>query len=252
MPPLPAQASARFADSAAVLFDLDGVLTPTVDVHMRAWERLFAPFLEARGAAPYTRDDYFRLVDGRPRYDGVRSVLADRGIELPEGGPDDPPEADTVHGLGNRKNVEFTAELSEHGIAAYPGSLALLDALAPTRIRIAVVTSSRNGGAVLEAAGIADRVEALVDGNVAAAEHLAGKPHPDAFLDAARRLGATPAECVVMEDALSGVAAGRAGAFGLVVGVDRGVGAAALLDSGADVVVEDLAELVPALGGGPA
>ena len=250
MSPLQSTAAARFADSAAILFDLDGVLTPTVDVHMRAWERLFTPFLAAHGSTPYTRDDYFRLVDGKPRYDGVRSLLADRGIEVPEGAPDDPPEADTVHGLGNRKNAEFTAELAEHGIAPYPGSLALLDALRDTRIRIAVVTSSKNGRSVLDAAGIADRVEALVDGNVAADEHLTGKPAPDTYVDAARRLELTPAECVVMEDALSGVAAGRAGDFGLVIGVDRGVGADALLEHGADAVVDDLAELVPALGTG--
>lgn len=247
MSPEPHHPPLRVADAGAVLFDLDGVLTPTVDVHMRAWERLFAPFLDEHGAAPYSRDDYFRLIDGKPRYDGVRSLLADRGIELPEGAPDDPPSADTVHGLGNRKNAEFTAELAEHGIAPYPGSLALLDALRGTRIRIAVVTSSQNGESVLEAAGIADRVEALVDGNVAASEHLAGKPAPDTYLDAARRLGVVPAECIVMEDALSGVEAGRAGAFGLVVGVDRGVGADALLAHGADLAVSDLAELIPQL-----
>ncbi|MBI5160427.1 MAG: beta-phosphoglucomutase family hydrolase [Micrococcales bacterium] len=235
----------RLRSARAFLFDLDGVLTPTVEVHMRAWERLFAPYLAAHRVAPYTVEDYHRLVDGRPRYDGVRAVLEDRHIRIPEGGPDDPPDADTVHGLGNRKNAEFSAELAENGIAPYSGSLRLLDALAPTGIRVAVVTSSRNGASVLKAAGIADRVEVLVDGIVAADDHLRGKPAPDAFLDAARRLGLPPEEGVVLEDALSGVAAGHAGGFGLVVGVDRGAGADALRAHGADIAVSDLAELLP-------
>lgn len=250
VPSTDTRAAARIRAARAFLLDLDGVLTPTVDVHMRAWGRLFTPFLHARGVAPYTVEDYYRLVDGRPRADGVRAVLADRGIRVPEGAPDDPPEADTVQGLGNRKNLEFTAELAENGIAPYPGSLRLLDALAPTGIRVAVVTSSRNGAPVLEAAQIADRVEVLVDGNVAADGRLRGKPAPDAFLEAARRLGLDPEECVVFEDALSGVAAGRAGGFGLVVGVDRGAGADALVAHGADLAVADLAELLPWLPGG--
>lgn len=237
--------------AAGYLFDLDGVLTPTVEVHMRAWERLFAPLLAARGVAPYSTADYFALIDGRPRFDGVRSVLADRGIRMPEGAPDDPPDADTVHGLGNRKNAEFTAALAEQGIRPYPGSLALLDAMRGTGILVAVVTSSRNGDAVLEAAGIADRIDVLVDGNVAADDHLRGKPAPDTYLDAARRLGLDAAECVVLEDALSGVEAGRAGGFRLVVGVDRGAGADALLAHGADVAVADLAELLPWLPDAP-
>lgn len=245
VPSYPSRAAARVRASRAFLFDLDGVLTPTVDVHMRAWDRLFTPFLASHGARAYTREDYFALVDGKPRYDGVRSVLRDRGIELPEGTPDDPPDADTVHGLGNRKNAEFTAELEEHGIAPYPGSLALLDAMRATDIRIGVVTSSRNGESVLAAAGIADRVETLVDGTVAASDHLAGKPAPDTYLDAARRLGIPAEECTVLEDALSGVAAGRAGDFGLVIGVDRGVGSTALVAHGADLAIDDLSELIP-------
>ena len=239
--------ASRIPSLKAFLFDLDGVLTPTVEVHMRAWSRLFTPFLEAREASPYTDTDYFESVDGRPRYDGVRTLLASRGIELPDGTPDDGPDDLTVCGLGNRKNAEFTAELAEHGIAPYPGSLAFLDRVDAAGMRTAVVTSSKNGASVLETAGIAARVEALVDGVVAAEEKLPGKPHPDTYLDAARRLGLDAADCIVVEDAISGVEAGRAGRFGLVIGVDRGVGADALAEHGADIVVDDLADLLPAL-----
>jgi beta-phosphoglucomutase family hydrolase len=237
---------ARFFDAAAVLFDLDGVLTPTAELHMRAWAELFAPVLTAHHAAAYTDDDYFRYVDGRPRYDGVQAVLASRGIDLPYGDPADPAGADTVCGLGNRKNAVFSAALERDGMAPYPGSLALVDRLGALGIPAAVVSSSKNAVPVLVAAHLADRFPVVVDGVVAAAEHLPGKPAPDIFLAAAERLGVAPANAVVVEDAVSGVAAGAAGGFALVVGVDRGVGADALTAAGADVVVHDLADLLSA------
>ncbi|ROQ39651.1 HAD superfamily hydrolase (TIGR01509 family)/beta-phosphoglucomutase family hydrolase [Frondihabitans sp. PhB188] len=229
-----------------ILFDLDGVLTPTAEVHMRAWATLFSTYLTEHvpGAAPYTDADYFDYVDGKPRYDGVRSMLASRGVTLPEGAPDDAPDADTVCGLGNRKNEVFAAELAQNGVTPYPGSLQFLRAAIASGHQVAVVSSSRNAVPVLAAAGLSSYFEVVVDGEVAAAEGLAGKPAPDTYLDGARRLGLTAADCVVVEDAQSGVQAGRAGAFGLVLGVDRGVGAAALLDFGADFVVTDLDELV--------
>ncbi|MGD8169134.1 HAD family hydrolase [Herbiconiux sp. P16] len=239
--------ASRLATARAILFDLDGVLTPTVDVHRRAWARLFAPYLAAHGVPAYTDDDYFLYIDGKPRVDGVRTMLAARGLSLPEGSPTDAPGTLTVWGLGNQKNGEFEAELAEHGVAAYPGSLEFLAAALDAGYEVAVVSSSRNAVPVLEAAGIRDRFDVIVDGEVAAAEHLAGKPAPATYQRAAELLGFTPEECVVVEDAHSGVQAGRDGAFGLVVGVDRGVGAQELLDSGADIVVNDLDELVPAL-----
>lgn len=234
------------ASYGAVLFDLDGVLTPTAEVHMRAWAQMFNAFLASQGGQqPYTQTDYFDYVDGKPRYDGVRSFLASRDITIPEGSPDDPPDAVTVCGLGNRKNVEFSRVLATDGVQAYPGSVRLLDHLATARIPMAVVSSSRNARPVLESAGLLDRFDVVVDGNVAADRRLAGKPAPDTFAAAAADLGVPVERAVVMEDALSGVAAGRAGGFGLVVGVDRGAGADRLKQSGADIVVTDLGELVP-------
>lgn len=234
----------------AHLFDLDGVITPTALVHMHAWTEMFSAFLRSRGVTePYTDADYYTYVDGRPRYDGVRAMLASRGIELPEGDPSDSPDGETICGLGNRKNDLVLEILRRDGVAPYPGTVAYLDSLGPDAV-LAVVSSSRNAEDVLTSAGLRDRFGTIVDGNVAAAEGLPGKPAPDTFLDAARRLGVDPARAVVYEDAVSGVAAGHAGRFGLVVGLDRGVGHAALRDAGADVVVSDLAELVedPAAG----
>ncbi|MGO1973049.1 MAG: HAD family hydrolase [Propionibacteriaceae bacterium] len=231
-------------DYDAALFDLDGVLTPTAEVHMRAWERLFTDYLVAHGAEAYREADYFDHIDGKPRYDGVRSMLAARGLTLPEGDPGDSPDTETVSGLGNRKNDEFARILAEEGVQPYPGSVRLLDHLAERGTAVAVVSSSRNAPAVLAAAGLADRFEVVVDGTVAHAEGLAGKPAPDTFAAAARQLGVADDRSVVVEDALSGVEAGHAGSFGLVVGVDRGVGADRLTAAGADRVVADLAELI--------
>lgn len=235
----------EFGAFRAALFDLDGVLTPTAIVHRRAWSKMFNDFLDARDAAPYTDDDYYAYVDGKPRYDGVRDFLAARGIELPAGAPSDDPGQQTVCGLGNRKNLMFTAVLEEEGVAPYPGSVRLLDYLSTLDIQMAVVSSSANADAVLRAAGLRDRFGVLVDGRVAAEAGLPGKPAPDTYVHAAALLDVAVDAAIVFEDAVSGVAAGRDGGFGLVVGVDRGAGAELLRSSGADLVVADLDELVP-------
>lgn len=241
----------------AVLFDLDGVLTPTADLHRTAWATLFTRFLDDRGAGPYTEQDYYDHIDGRPRDEGVAALLASRGITLPAdrrdpawaaagGAPgEDTADDDTVTGLGMRKNDDFLA-LLDRGVSAYPGSVALLDALAARGDgpQVAVVSSSKNARPVLTAAGLLDRFGVIVDGNLSAAEGLPGKPAPDTYLHGAALLGVPPARAVVVEDATSGVAAGAAGHFGLVLGVDRGAGVPALTDAGADVVVGDLGEFV--------
>ncbi|MET1132285.1 MAG: beta-phosphoglucomutase family hydrolase [Aeromicrobium sp.] len=229
----------------AALFDLDGVITPTAEVHELAWRRMFSDFLAGYpDAAPYTDADYYAYIDGKPRYEGVRSFLESRGIELPYGDPSDDPAAETVCALGNRKNDYFREVLRTEGVEPYPGSIRLLDALEERGVKAALVSSSRNARPVLEAAGITDRFEVIIDGEVAAAEHIAGKPRPDTYVAAAERLGVPTQRSVVLEDAVSGVQAGAAGDFGLVVGVDRGAGADVLRENGADVVVSDLAELL--------
>lgn len=230
--------SFAWADHDGVLFDLDGVITPTATIHERAWATLFAGYA-------YTEDDYLTSIDGRPRYDGVRTFLDSRGITLPEGDPGDAPGDDTVCALGNRKNALFNELLEQDGIEPFPGSLATLRLLADRGIPSAIVSSSKNASTVLQAAGLGDRFDVIVDGVVAAEEGLAGKPAPDAFLLGASRLGIAPATSVVVEDAVSGVAAGRAGDFGVVIGVDRGAGSDALLAHGATFVVADLADLLP-------
>lgn len=227
----------------AYLFDLDGVLTPTVLLHRKAWQETFDELFARLGEPPYQESEYFESLDGRPRFAGVATLLAARGIRLPEGEASDDGFS-SVLGIGNRKNLAFTEVLARDGIEAYPGSLALLDRLAALGKPLAVVSSSRNAEPVLRAAGIIERFAAIVDGVVAEREGLPGKPAPDIFLRAAELLGAAPARCVVFEDAGSGVAAARAGGFGLVVGVDRGAGADALLQAGADKVVHDLGEVM--------
>ena len=233
---------------AAVLFDLDGVLTPTAEIHERAWKAMFDDFLAARadGAPwePFGADDYLAYVDGKRRVDGVRSFIASRGIDLPEGTVDDEPGHGTVNGLGNAKNAAFQEVLRRDGIEPYPGSVRFLEALDRRGVPVGVVSSSRNAAEVLDAAGLAERFAVVIDGNVAAARNLPGKPAPDTFLDAAAELGVAPARTAVIEDAISGVAAGHAGGFALTVGVDRGAGRDALLEHGADLVVDDLAELL--------
>lgn len=232
----------------AILFDLDGVLTPTADLHMAAWRRMFTEYFDARGSRAYTDADYFRFLDGKPRGEGIASLLADRGISLAPGGEGngadgDSADADTVVGLGERKNNYFLA-LLDAGIEAYPGSVSFLDHLADTDLELAVVSSSKNAVRVLASAGLSDRFEVVVDGLVAAENGIAGKPRPDTYEYAATLVGVPTSQCVVVEDATSGVAAGAAGDFALVVGVDRGAGANELLEAGADIVVDDLAELI--------
>ncbi|BCI80121.1 hypothetical protein MTY66_17460 [Mycolicibacterium sp. TY66] len=235
----------------ACLFDLDGVLTDTASVHKKAWKAMFDDYLRQRAerdGEPFvafdSHDDYLQYVDGKPRQDGVRSFLRSRGIDLPDGNPDDPPDAETVAGLGNRKNEMFQKVLHDDGIEAFSGSRRYLEAVAAAGLGIAVVSSSANTRQVLDVTGLSHFVQQRVDGLTLRDEHIAGKPAPDSFLRAAQLLGVEPAAAAVFEDALAGVAAGRNGHFGYVVGVDRADQAAQLRDSGADVVVSDLAELL--------
>ena len=200
--------------------------------------------LVERGIEPYSDDDYFRYIDGKPRGEGIASMLAARDLTLEDGDDDDTADADTITGLGVRKNVIFR-ELLDRGIEAYPGSVAYMDALDAAGIASCVVSSSKNAEIVLEAAGLGDRFEIIVDGKVAAAEGIPGKPEPDTYLRGAELLGVPADRCVVIEDAVSGVQAGAAGGFARVVGVDRGAGRENLLREGADVVVVDLTELIP-------
>ena len=236
-------------DLRAVLFDLDGVITDTAGLHALAWKRLFDGFLRDRAGGgtfePFrVPDDYLASVDGKPRYDGVRSFLAARGIALPDGDPSDPDDRQTVCGLGNRKDALFNAALSEQGVTVFEPSIRFIRALRERGVATACVSSSKNCRPVLRRAGLLDMFDALVDGFDI--EHgLAGKPAPDSYLHAAALLGVPPPAAAVVEDALSGVAAGRAGGFGLVIGIDRGAGRAALLEFGADIVVGDLDELLP-------
>lgn len=227
---------------AGVLFDLDGVITPTAEIHERAWAALFSPW-------GFDSVDYLTYVDGKPRYDGVRSFLESRGVELPWGDPSDPPGDATICALGNRKNDLFNAVLERDGIAPYPGTLAVLELLDRGGTPQAIVSSSKNARTVLAAAGMAERFPVVVDGLTAAAEGLVGKPDPATFLRAAELLGVAPEASIVVEDASSGVAAGAAGGFGLVLGVDRGGNAEALRAAGADLVVGDLAETLGAGSG---
>jgi alpha,alpha-trehalase len=254
----------------AVVFDLDGVVTQTSAVHAAAWKRLFDAYLAGRAAGrgapaaggapaegadpgaagasdplrPFDLEaDYARYVDGKPRYDGVRDFLASRGIDLPMGEPSDPPDAETVCGLGNRKNDLFNAEVREHGVKTYPSTVELIHHLRDAGIKVGLMSSSKNTAMVLDVTGTTDLFAVRVDGVVAAEVGLPGKPDPAMYLETARRLGVDAARSVVVEDALSGVEAGRRGGFGLVIGVDRLGQADALAGAGADVVVSDLDEV---------
>ena len=235
----------------ACLFDLDGVLTQTAKVHAAAWKEMFDSYLHERAATSGERFvpfdpfmDYDDYVDGKPRYDGVRSFLSTRGIALPEGEETDPPDAETVAGLGNRKNEIVLRMIRHDGVEAYEGSVRYVRAAREAGLARAVVSSSSNCREVLVAAGIDDLFEQRIDGVVAEREHLKGKPAPDTFLAGARALGVAPAQAAVFEDALAGVAAGRNGGFACVVGVDRVGQAGALREHGAQIVVSDLAELL--------
>jgi beta-phosphoglucomutase family hydrolase len=233
------------------LFDLDGVLTQTALVHNAAWKQTFDAFLKTwssehgQAFVPFDSGaDYQEYVDGRPRADGVRTFLASRSITLPEGSPDDGPDAETVNGIGNRKNELVLQKIKEGAVQVYPGSVEYLVAAREAGLRRVVVSASANCQDVLEAAGIAELIEARVDGITARERQLPGKPAPDTFLYGARLLDTVPENCAVFEDAQAGVAAGRAGGFGIVVGVDRVGQAEALLKNGADIVVQDLADLL--------
>jgi beta-phosphoglucomutase family hydrolase len=235
----------------ACLFDLDGVLTQTAKVHAAAWKGMFDEFLMRRAketGEPFVpfdaHADYDRHVDGLPRADGVRNFLASRGIALPEGADDDPSDAQTVHGLGNRKNELVLAVIDRDGIQVYPGSVDYVRAARDAGLRCAVVSSSTNARDVLHAAGLLDLFDHVVDGHAVHDQGLKGKPAPDTFLAGARAVGVEPEHAAVFEDALAGVEAGRAGRFGRVVGVDRVGHADALREHGADVVVQDLSELL--------
>lgn len=235
----------------AVLFDLDGVITATARVHASAWKELFDEYLQRvaeRTGEPFrafdAEDDYRPYVDGKPRYEGVRSFLESRGIELPYGDPQDPPDRETVCGLGNRKNVVFNEHLKSKGADVFDTSITLIRELKAKGVKVAVVSSSKNTQTVLQVAQIADLFDISFDGNDAAQLKLIGKPTPDTYLAAASRLGVAAERAVVVEDAISGVQAGRSGGFGLVIGVDRTGDAAALKENGADVVVADLGELL--------
>jgi len=231
------------------IFDLDGVITDTAQVHMKAWKALFDEYLQRRAErdgepfSPFTEQDYLDYVDGMPRYDGVRTFLASRGLQLPEGTPEDGPDEETVCGLGNRKNAQFQQVLEREGAVVFPGSERLVRALRAQGVITGVASSSKNCKMVLERAGISDLFGARVDGVVLAEQNLPGKPDPAMFVTCAEWLGVSPARSLVVEDAISGVQAGRAGGFGLVIGVNRGADAEALRENGADWVVEDLSEL---------
>ncbi|MQX37039.1 HAD family hydrolase [Roseospira navarrensis] len=234
----------------AIICDLDGVVTDTAAVHAAAWKSLFDGVLRARAAregtpfVPFTEQDYLQHVDGRPRYDGVRTFLASRGITLPEGTPDDGPDEQTVCGLGNRKNLEFNAIIERDGATRFDGAVELIRRLRAEGLRAVVVSSSKNCGPVLASAGLSDLFEAQVDGIYATEKGLPGKPAPDTFIEGARLVGIAPAACIMVEDAISGVQAGRDGGFGLVIGIDRGAGTDDLRDNGAHVVVKDLGDFL--------
>jgi trehalose-phosphatase len=229
----------------AGVFDLDGVVTDTATLHRIAWKDMFDAFLatQAKAQAPFTDDDYYRFVDGRPRYEGVRTFLESRRLDLPYGDPDDPPERDTICGLGNRKNEAFNRRLAQGGVEVFDNSVRLIHMIKAHGLKTALVTSSRNAEAVLAAAGIKPLFDAVVDGNEAIRQNLKGKPHPDTYRHALEVLGVEPARAFGIEDATSGVESIRAAGYGLVVGVDRVGQRQALLDHGADIVVRDLDEL---------
>jgi beta-phosphoglucomutase family hydrolase len=249
LPPSAEAAVVRTADIDAVVFDMDGVVTDTASVHFAAWKRLFDQFLIERARregtefVPFEDDDYIRDVDGKPRYDGVRSFLASRGIVLPEGELTDPGLGETVAGLGNRKDEYFLNSLRQDGVRPYQTTVDFVHQLEQAGIRTAIISASRNMTQVLAGAGLSDLFETRVDGIIAETLGIPGKPDPAVFLEAARRLGVAPERTAIVEDALAGAQAGRAGGFRLVIGIDRHGEGEALRRAGADVVVTDLAEV---------
>jgi trehalose 6-phosphate phosphatase len=245
-------------DVDAVVFDLDGVVTDTASVHEAAWKAVFDEFLEARArgtgepARPFTSSEYGRYVDGKPRYAGAAAFLRSRGIELPEGSPSDEPGDHSVAALANRKNEQFNRVLAEQGVDPYPSTVRVISALRNSGVRVALITASRNGRAVLDTAGLTDLFEAVIDGNDAHEQQIAGKPAPDVFVAAAAMLGATPERAAIVEDSLAGVEAGKAGGFRFVLGVNRLDQAELLYDAGATAVVNDLSEVSVSNGKGEA
>jgi beta-phosphoglucomutase family hydrolase len=234
-------------DSISVcLFDLDGVLTDTAAVHRAAWGATFDPVLKTHGQPPFSDSDYEDYVDGKPRLDGVRDLLAARGIEVPEGGPDDPPDAETIAAIAERKNQDVLRRIRTDGVRIFDGSRRYLEAATEAGLRRIVVSSSANTADVLRVTGLDRFIEDRVDGVTIATDHLAGKPAPDSFLAGAQRAGAEPGQAAVFEDATAGVEAGRRGRFGFVIGVNRHdeAHATALREHGADIVVSDLADLL--------
>lgn len=241
-----------FTNFDAALFDLDGVITETAVLHAAAWKRLFDEYLKnlaARTGFPYepfdSARDYRLYVDGKSRYDGVKDFLRSRGLTLPSGSPDDGPDRETIYGLGNKKDEYFEGYLRETGVVVYPGTVRYLRAARAAGLKAAVVSSSHHCREIIQSAGLTALFEARIDGHEIDHFHLQGKPAPDTFLEAARRLGVSPAKAIVIEDALAGVRAGQAGGFGLVIGVNRQNQAEALRQHGADIVVADLAEMLP-------
>jgi alpha,alpha-trehalase len=233
----------------AVVFDMDGVVTDTATLHARSWKRVFDDLLRSRAEAsgapfrPFEPTDYLQFVDGKPRDAGAASFLASRGISLDPGHPSDPPGHGSICSIANLKDQEFERQVTSGGVRPYPSTVAFIAGIRSRGLRTALITSSRHGRAILQLAGVSDAFDVIVDGVDGDREHLAGKPDPAIFLAAASLLGVAPGRAAVVEDALAGVEAGRNGQFGVVVGVDRGAGADALLAHGADMVVSDLAEL---------
>ncbi len=244
----------NFKEFGAILCDLDGVITQTARLHAAAWKRLFDDYLQelaARTGSPFKPfdlgEDYRVYVDGKPRHDGVRDLLASRGVSLPLGTLSDGPDRETLYGLGNRKDKHFKVALRETGVVAYPATVKFLRLARAMGLKMAVVSSSHHCAEIIEAVGLSALFDVRVDGHEIDRLHLAGKPAPDSFLEAARRLAVEPRHGIVIEDALAGVQAGHAGGFGLVIGVDRHNQAQPLREQGADIVVTDLSELLPSL-----
>lgn len=243
------QLSPLFDEVAAVIFDLDGVITDTASVHRAAWKQLFDDYLATRApapaqSAPFTEQDYLSYVDGKLRYDGVRSFLESRNIALPYGDPADPPDTETVCGLGNRKNAMFRSVLAEEGARVYSTSVTLIEQLRAAAVKTGCVSSSKNCRPILESVELLDLFDAIIDGTDAETRGIAGKPAPDTYLECAHQLGVAPIAAAIVEDAVSGVASGAAGGFRHVIGVNRGAGHDELLAAGATIVVDDLGEFL--------